>query len=59
MVFKGKQKGKAPDLNIKIGDQPEKRVNNTKFLGVIIDAKISWKPTYTKWNAKCPSALGF
>ena len=32
------------DCLIKIGETPIKQVSETKFLGIIIDDKLSWNP---------------
>jgi len=58
MIFKGKRKGKAPDLNIKIGDKPVKRIDKTKFLGVTIDDTLSWKPHLHEVANKVSKCIG-
>jgi hypothetical protein len=43
MIYKRKRNGKAPYLNIKIGDKTVKRIDKTNFLDVTIDNTLSWK----------------
>ncbi len=43
MIFKSKKKHKAPKLNIAIDGKILEMVNQTKFLGVLIDEFLFWK----------------
>ena len=44
--------------NLSINNKIIKRVSQTKFLGVIIDDKLSWKPHILSLNKKLSSACG-
>ena len=46
------------NLNIAINSSVINRVKTTKFLGVIIDDKLSWKPHIEALNKKLKSACG-
>ena len=46
------------DQNLSINSKIIKRVNQTKFLGVIIDDKLTWKPHILSLNKKLRSACG-
>ena len=46
------------DQNLSINSEIIKRVNQTKFLGVIIDDKLTWKPHILSLNKKLRSACG-
>ena len=58
IVFCGKKEIK--DINIKINNENIERVYSTKFLGVIIDSKLTWKDHIHKLKtrlSKCISIL--
>ena len=38
--------------DIKIDNQPINKVEKTKFLGLVIDSKLSWKNLFVKWLQK-------
>ena len=44
MVFKPRQKRQTFDINLKISQCAIERVNETIFLGVILDENLTWKP---------------
>ena len=44
MVFKPRQKRQVFDINLKISQCAIKRVNETIFLGVILNENLTWKP---------------
>ena len=46
------------DLNLAINSKIIKRVSQTKFLGVIIDDKLTWKPHISSLNKKLSSICG-
>ena len=56
--FKPKSSSQDPDLSLelKIHDFPIKRVNSTKFLGVLIDEQLSWEPHVTALRRKLSHA---
>ena len=58
MIFKAKNKKMNLDLNIKIGNEIIERVNNTNFLGLIIDDDLSWKHHIIKVTSKYQSYVG-
>ena len=63
MIFSPRKRklDESPDtskFNLLINGKIVKQVNETKFLGVIIDDKLSWKPHIAKLNKKLKSACG-
>ena len=46
------------DRIIKIGETPIKQVSETKFLGIIIDDKLSWNPQIQYLRRKLSSSIG-
>ena len=46
------------DINIKIGNEIIERVNNTNFLGLIIDDDLSWKHHIIKVTSKISKLCG-
>ena len=58
MIFKAKNKKMNLDLNIKIGNEIIERVNNTNFLGLIIDDDLSWKHHIIKVTSKISKLCG-
>ena len=44
MVFRPRQRRQTLDTFIQIDNNVIERVKETVFLGVIIDAQLSWKP---------------
>ena len=57
MLFKG-SKGEDIDLNISVNSKPLTRVTKVKFLGVIVDEKLSWKPHIGYISRKISKSLG-
>ena len=58
MIFKAKNKKMNLDLNIKVGNEIIERVNNTNFLGLIIDDDLSWKHHIIKATSKISKLCG-
>ena len=48
---------KLEDRLIKIGETPIKQVSETKFLGIIIDDKLSWNPQIQYLRRKLSSSI--
>ena len=46
------------DRLIKIGETPIKQVSETKFLGIIIDDKLTWHPQIQYLRRKLSSSIG-
>ena len=46
------------DRIIKIGETPIKQVSETKFLGIIIDDKLTWNPQIQYLRRKLSSSIG-
>ena len=46
------------DCLIKIGETPIKQVSETKFLGIIIDNKLTWNPQIQYLRRKLSSSIG-
>ena len=46
------------DRLIKIGETPIKQVSETKFLGIIIDDKLTWNPQIQYLRRKLSSSIG-
>ena len=57
MLFKGSN-GEDIDLNISVNSKPLTRVTKVKFLGVIVDEKLSWKPHIGYISRKISKSLG-
>ena len=45
--------------DIKIDNQPINKVEKTKFLGLVIDSKLSWKNLFVKWLENYPKVLSW
>ena len=58
MIFKAKNKNMNHDINIKIGNEIIEHVNNTNFLGLIIDDDLSWKHHIIKVTSKISKLCG-
>ena len=52
------RKTNLEDRLIKIGETPIKQVSETKFLGIIIDDKLSWNPQIQYLKRKLSSSIG-
>ena len=46
------------DRMLKIGETPLKQVSDTKFLGIIIDDKLTWNPQIQYIRRKLSSSIG-
>ena len=57
MVFSNKRR-KQYDLNIKIDETKIEEVKKTKFLGVIIDNKLTWKDHVAHVASKVSRGMG-
>ena len=55
---KGRTNIESDQYQLSINSKIIKKVNETKFLGVIIDDNLSWKPHIEKLNKKLKSACG-
>ena len=58
MIFKPRQMRKTYDLSITLSNHSIDRVNETVFLGVIIDENLSWKPHIANVARKVSKSLG-
>ena len=47
MIFGPNTKSKLPDINVTIEGTPLDIVQTTKFLGLILDSGLTWKPHIT------------
>ena len=45
-------------IQIKLGRKPIKRVHHIKYLGVLVDSTISWKPHVTELSKKLAKSVG-
>ena len=45
-------------IQIKLGRKPIKRVHHTKYIGVLVDSTISWKPHVTELSKKLAKSVG-
>ncbi len=43
MIFKPRQKARHPDVQLILNNRCIEQVNETVFLGVILDETLSWK----------------
>ena len=57
MIFSPKNKA-IQDMNIKIGSECLSRVKETKFLGVILDQRLSWSPHILNIKSKVAKTIG-
>ena len=57
-IPRGKEKDKPPDFEIKMGENIIEETATYKYLGVIIDNRLSWKPQIDKMCAKMSSVCG-
>ena len=57
MIF-SKRKQPQPDVNIKIKGRPIEEVDRTKFLGTIVDNKLSWKYHISYISGKIARGIG-
>ena len=57
-IPRGKEKEKPPDFQIKMGENTIEQTPTYKYLGVIIDEKLNWKPQIDKLCAKLSSVCG-
>ena len=55
---RGKEKDKPPDFEIKMGENIIEETTTYRYLGVIIDNRLSWKPQIDKMCAKMSSVCG-
>ena len=55
---RGKEKDKPPDFEIKMGEHIIEETTTYKYLGVIIDDKLNWKPQIDRMCAKMSSVCG-
>ena len=46
-------------IEIKINQEPIKRVQKVKYLGTMVDEKLTWNEQYKKIKSKIKSALSF
>ena len=58
IVFNPKPKTVAPTIKLAINRQEITKVEETKFLGVIIDSKLSWKPHIHYISKKVAKSVG-
>jgi len=56
--FTAKKKNNSSNVNINIDNTPIHPVNSTKFLGVIIDNKLSWKDHINKITVQVSRNIG-
>ena len=56
MIFK--QRKICKDITIKIDGQTIQEVQHTKFLGVLLDQKLSWKNHIQYISAKVSKSIG-
>ena len=57
MVFTNKNKT-PPNMELHIGDRPIERVEHTKFLGLILDHKLTWKNHINFISNKIAKGIG-
>ena len=57
-IPKGKEKDKPQHFEIKMGENIIEETTSYKYLGVIMDNKLSWKPQIDKMCAKLSSVCG-
>ena len=57
MVFTNKNKT-PPNMDLHFGDRPIERVEHTKFLGLILDHKITWKNHINSISNKIAKGIG-
>ena len=57
MVFTNKNKT-PPNMELHIGDRPIERVEHTKFLGMILDHKLTWKNHINFISNKIAKGIG-
>ena len=53
VLFTNKRHVGLPDIKIKIGNELIKMENKVKFLGIIFDRKLNWKPHVDYIIEKC------
>ena len=58
MIFKPRQMRKTYDISITLSNHSIDRLNETVFLGVIIDENLSWKPQIANVARKVSKSLG-
>ena len=58
MIFKPRQMRKTYDISITLSNHSIDRLNETVFLGVIIDENLSWKPHIANVARKVSKSLG-
>ena len=58
MVFDRKRKQSVYDINIKIGDKKINEVQQTKFLGIIVDNKLTWNNHISVLTTKIAKSIG-
>ena len=58
IMFERKKKKEGCDLHVAINDDKIKRVSTTKFLGILINEKLSWKEHMMKILSKIQRNLG-
>ncbi len=58
MIFRSKKKHKAPKLNIAIDGKILEMVNQTKYLGVLMDEFLSWKAHINHVASKVEKCIG-
>ena len=58
MVFPGKKKMKGNLINLQINGQTLERVHKTKFLGMIIDEKLTFKDHISYVSSKVAKGIG-
>ena len=58
IIFKGKRKSKTHNVDIKLNDVTLKKVNQTKFLGVLVDESLTWKVHIDYTAGKVSKCIG-
>ena len=58
MIFSKKKNLQKPSVNLKIDGEPLSEVNKTKFLGIVIDNKLSWNDHINYISGKISRGIG-
>ena len=58
MIFKPRQKTRHPDVQLTLNNRSIEQVNETVFLGVILDETLSWKSHISHVANKISKSIG-